>query len=379
MHVAALTASGCGRMRAQEQQQWADDDELAGGAVAAPDAGIRMPAPDRTAPLLAIARRLALALAVVLVNWLLVIGERGSYTDNVDGSVSVTDALYYTTVTLSTTGYGDITPVTTQARLLNALLVTPMRLLFVIVLVGTTIQALTQRSREEFRLSRWRSRVRDHVVVVGYGAKGRNAIRELVNKGHPQDRVVVVDIDRRAVAEASQAGFVTVEGSATRTDVLTEALVDRAATVIVALDRDDTAVLVTLTARQISPRVTVVATVREAENADLLRQSGASSVIVTSETAGRLLGLAADSPDTVDVLEDLLSFGAGLDLVERAVRPDEVGHAPGDLVPAVLAVVRGGRRHAFDEPEVRALRAGDRLVQVQSPSATDEVQAGVQG
>ena len=114
MHVAALTASGCGRMRAQEQQQWADDDELAGGAVAAPDAGIRMPAPDRTAPLLAIARRLALALAVVLVNWLLVIGERGSYTDNVDGSVSVTDALYYTTVTLSTTGYGDITPVTTR-------------------------------------------------------------------------------------------------------------------------------------------------------------------------------------------------------------------------------------------------------------------------
>ena len=172
----------------------------------------------------------------------------------------------------------------------------------------------------------------------------------------------------------------TVEGSATRTDVLAEReFVDRAATVIVALDRDDTAVLVTLTARQISPRVTVVATVREAENADLLRQSGASSVIVTSETAGRLLGLAADSPDTVDVLEDLLSFGAGLDLVERAVRPDEVGHAPGDLVPAVLAVVRGGRRHAFDEPEVRALRAGDRLVQVQSPSATGDVQAGVQG
>ena len=102
-------------------------------------------------------------------------------------------------------------------------------------------------------------------------------------------------------------------------------------------------------------------------------------VNVTSETAGRLLGLAADSPDTVDVLEDLLSFGAGLDLVEREVRPGEVGHAPGDLVPAVLAVVRGGRRHAFDEPEVRALRAGDRVVQVQSPSAAGDVQSGVQG
>jgi voltage-gated potassium channel len=337
-----------------------------------------MPASRRSAPLVAIASRLSLALALVLINWLLVVVERDSYTDNADGHVSVVDALYYTTVTLSTTGYGDITPVTTGARLVNALLVTPMRLLFVVILVGTTIQALTERSREEFRLNRWRSRVRDHVVVVGYGAKGRNAVRELQLKGIPKDRIVVVDTDHRSLAEAGQAGFVTVEGSGTRTEVLTEALVDRAATVIVALNRDDTSILVTLTARQISPRVTVVATAREAENAGLLRQSGASSVIVTSETAGRLLGLAADSPDTVDVLEDLLSFGEGLDLVERRVRPEEVGHAPGDLVPAVLAVVRGGRRHPFDEPEVQRLRADDRVVQVQSGQAVGDVQTGVQ-
>lgn len=337
----------------------------------------RMPAAAAGSPLLAIAKRLALALLVLLVNWGLVVVERSDYTDNLDGHVSVTDALYYTTVTLSTTGYGDITPVTDTSRLLNALLVTPMRLVFVVILVGTTIQALTERSREQFRLARWRSRVRDHVVVVGYGAKGRNAVRELLLKGHPADRVVVVDSDQHALTEAAEAGFVTVRGSATRTDVLTEALVDRAATVIVALDRDDTSVLVTLTARQISPRVTVVATVREAENAGLLKQSGATSVIVTSETTGRLLGLAADSPHIVDVVEDLLSFGAGIDLVERDVRPDETGHTPRDLEPAVLAVVRGGRRYPFDAPEVASLAAGDRVVQVQSPQADGDVQTGV--
>jgi voltage-gated potassium channel len=339
---------------------------------------IRMPTAKATRPLVDIGRRLGLAVALVLINWLLVVVERGSYTDNVDGEVSVVDALYYTTVTLSTTGYGDITPVTTGARLLNALLVTPMRLLFVVILVGTTVQALTERSREEYRLSRWRSRVRNHVVVVGYGAKGRNAVRELLLKGHPADAVVVVDTDRRALAEAGEAGFVTVEGSATRTEILGEAMVDRAATVIIALNRDDTAVLVTLTARQIAPRVTVVATAREAENADLLRQSGASSVIVTSETAGRLLGLAADSPHIVDVVEDMLSFGAGIDLVERDVRREEAGHPPSDLVPAVLSVVRGGHRYAFDDPEVRSLRTGDRVVQVQSPQADGGPQTGVQ-
>src|SRR3954468_18983680 len=126
-----------------------------------------MPVPAPGAPLLAIARRLSLALLLVLVNWALVIVERDSYHDSADGTVSVVDALYYTTVTLSTTGYGDITPVTTGARLVNALVVTPMRLLFVLVLVGTTIQVLTERSRNEFKLGRWRNKVEQHVVVCG--------------------------------------------------------------------------------------------------------------------------------------------------------------------------------------------------------------------
>jgi voltage-gated potassium channel len=337
-----------------------------GGGVAEREVGVRMPAPPPGAPLLGILRRFSLALLVVLVNWGLVIVERDSYRDSADGSVSVVDALYYTTVTLTTTGYGDITPVTTGARLVNALVVTPMRLLFVVILVGTTIQALTQRSREDFRRSRWRSHVKDHVVVCGYGAKGRNAVRALLLKGHPKEQVVVIDIDRRALAEAAESGFVTVAGPATRADVLSEALVQRASTVIVALERDDTSVLVTLAARRLAPHVQVVATVREAENAMLLRQSGATSVIVTSETAGRLLGMAADSPDTVDVVEDLLSFGAGLDLLEREVRDDEVGRSPSQLVPPVLAVIRDGRRHYPEDHDVSGLQAGDRLVLVSS-------------
>ena len=140
-------------------------------------AGVRLPTAAPPRPLIAIGRRIAIAIGIVLINWLIVILERDKYHDDYDGDVSVLDALYYTTVTLTTTGYGDITPVTDGARLLNALVVTPMRLLFVVVLVGTTIQALTERSREDFRLGRWRARVKDHVVVLGYGTKGRNAVR----------------------------------------------------------------------------------------------------------------------------------------------------------------------------------------------------------
>ena len=325
--------------------------------------GVRLPVDAPMHPVLSILRRFLLAVLIVVINWVVVILESGQYRDAVDGEVSWTDALYYTTVTLSTTGYGDITPVTTTARLVNTFFVTPMRLLFVVILVGTTIQALTERSREQYRLGRWRSRVKDHVVVVGYGTKGRNAVRALLLKGHPLDRIVVIDPHPEAVAQATAAGLVAVAGSATSADTLRDALVDRASVVIVALGRDDTAVLVTLAARRFAPNVTVVATVREAESSELLRQSGARSVIVSAETAGRLLGLAADSPDTVEVVEDMLSFGSGLDLVERAVVAQEVGRGSADLLPPVLAVLRNGEKIYYDDPRSRRLEAGDRIVQ----------------
>lgn len=328
--------------------------------------GIRQPTRAPSNPLAAIGRRLAVAVALVLINWGLVVLERHSFRDSADGAVSVVDALYYTTVTLTTTGYGDITPVTTGARLINALVVTPMRLLFVVVLVGTTIQALTERSRREIWLTRWRSRLNGHIVVCGYGTKGRNAARALLLQGRSHEQIVIVDDDQQAVAAATAAGFVAVLGPATQQEVLDQARIDRAEVVMVAVDRDDTAILITLTVRRLAPQANVVATAREAENAALLEQSGASSVIVSSETAGRLLGLATTQRDTVAVIEDLLSFGSGLDLAEREVLATEVGQAPAQLPMPVLAVIRNGHHLAYDDPRAAPLLAGDWLVYAQA-------------
>jgi voltage-gated potassium channel len=330
---------------------------------------LRLPRPPSTGPAVAIARRVGIAIAIVIVNWALVVLERDGYTDAADGKLSIIDALYYTTVTLSTTGYGDITPVTTTARLTNALLVTPMRFLFVLVLVGTTIQVLTERSREQFNVARWRSRVKDHVVVLGYGTKGRSAVRALIQRGVDPERIVVVESDHEAIEAASSAGLATVHGSCTSDAVLKEAEVERSSSVVIAVNRDDTAVLATLTVRQLNRTVNIVAAVREEENADLLTQSGANSVITSSDAAGRLLGLATYSPATVEVVEDMIAYGRGLDLVEREVRPEEVGSGPQTTGAPVLAVVRAGRTLPYDDPQVAELRAGDRLIYVMGPAA----------
>jgi voltage-gated potassium channel len=325
---------------------------------------LRLPRKPSVAPAVAILRRVAIAVTIVLLNWGLVILERDGYRDAADGHLSIIDALYYTTVTLSTTGYGDITPVTTGARLTNALLVTPMRFLFVLVLIGTTIQVLTERSRDQFAVARWRSRVKDHVIVCGYGTKGRSAVRSLVQGGLDRDQIVVIETDHEAIDEAAAAGLATVHGVSTSDAVLKEAEVERSRAVIVAVNRDDTAVLTTLTVRQLAPSITVVAAVRESENADLLMQSGADSVITSSDAAGRLLGMATHSPATVRVVEDLIAHGRGLDLLERDVRPEEVGSAPQSNGVPVLAVIRNGKTLPYDDPEAAPLASGDRLIYV---------------
>jgi voltage-gated potassium channel len=337
-----------------------------------PSYRLRLPRSAHLPPYVAIMRRVAVAVALVLLNWAIVLVERNGYRDAADSSVSAVDALYYTTVTLTTTGYGDITPVTTSARLVNALVVTPMRLLFVLVLVGTTIQVLTQRSRDEFRISRWRSQVRNHVVVCGFGTKGRSAIRALRERGSLPEQIVVIDQDADAVADATSAGYFAVHGSTTSDDVMREAMVHRASSVVVAVNRDDTAALTVLTVRQLAPTVKVVAAIREHENADLLRQSGADSVITSSDAAGRLLGLATHSPRTVLVLEDLMTAGHGLDILEREVAPDEPGRSIEAIPCPVLAVVRGDTLLHFNDPEAAQLRPGDRLIYVAAEAPQDE-------
>ena len=315
-------------------------------------------------PVRAIGMRVAIGLVVLASVVAIVYLDRDGYNDTTDGTVSLLDALYYSTVTLSTTGYGDITPVTESARLINVIIITPLRILFLIVLVGTTLEALTYRSREEWRKDRWERNVENHIVVIGYGVKGRSAVKTLLANGVPRSRVVVVDPIQANVAEANEDGLVGVVGDATRSDVLRRAQVDRAEKIVVSPERDDTAVLVTLTSRSMNPDATIIVSVREEENAGIMRHSGANSVITSSDSVGRLLGMAAVSPTLSGVIEDLLSSGEGLEVAERRVLPREEGQTPWQLQEPVLAVVRDNEVVPYYSPAVGHLVRDDRVIVV---------------
>lgn len=311
-----------------------------------------------------VAKRLMMALMVLAATVLIVWIDRGGYHDAADGSVDLLDAVYYATVTLSTTGYGDITPYSDGARLINVVFVTPLRVLFLIILVGTTLEVLTERTREDFRLKRWRTNLRDHTVVVGFGTKGRSAIQTLCATGLRKDQIVIVDPASKVIEIANAEGFTGVLGDATRSDVLLRAEVQKARQIIIATQRDDTAVLVALTARQLNRGAKIVAAVREEENAPLLRQSGADAVITSASAAGRLLGLSVLSPSAGTVMEDLIQQGSGLDLVERPVIKAEVGKNVRETGDLVVSVLRGHRLLGYDDPAASPLQLTDRLITI---------------
>ncbi len=313
-----------------------------------------------------IARRLFYALAALFAAVLIVYVDRDGYRDVRESPLTFLDCFYYATVSLSTTGYGDITPYTETARLINVLVITPLRVAFLIVLVGTTVETLTTASRQALKIQRWRNSVRNHTVVIGYGTKGRTAVAAMIGDGAAPADIVVVDTDQPSLDRANAAGLVTVRGDANKSDVLRLAGAQHANAIIVATNSDPTAVLVTLTARELAPNAKIIASVREAENQHLLRQSGADSVVVSSETAGRLLGIATSTPSVVEIIEDLLTPDAGFAIAEREVEHKEVGGSPRHLPDIVLGVVRDGKLLRVDDPDADALESTDRLLYVRS-------------
>ena len=327
---------------------------------------LRLPAIERS-PWWELTRRILMATALLVVTVLLVYLDRGGYRDAADPdnhSVDLIDAIYYATVTLSTTGYGDIAPVLPHTRLINAFVVSPLRIAFLVLLISTTLEVLAAHGREMFRVSRWRKRMDQHVVVVGYGTKGRSAVDTLVNNGTSRDSVVVVDPEQVAQEEAHADGLAVVTGDATRREVLRRAGVERARQVIITTARDDTTVLATLTVRQLNPDAYIVAAVREQDNVPLVRQSGADSVITSSDAVGRLLGLASFSPNLGSVMEDLLTYGEGLEVAQRDLLLSEVGKAPQSLPDQVIAVVRDEKVYRYFDPTVSLLARGDELIVV---------------
>jgi voltage-gated potassium channel len=301
---------------------------------------------------------LAMFALVMLVFWL----DRDGLADHHDGHVSALDVVYFSMVTITTVGYGDIVPITSKARLIDAMFVTPIRLFIWLIFLGTAYQLVLQRLVEDIRMRLMQAKLEDHVVICGFGHSGRSAAAEVVRRGRDRRNVLVIDPSRGVIEGAGEAGYVGLLGDATHEHVLKEAMIDSASAVFVCVGRDDTAVLVVLTVRHLCPDVRVVAMVREEENEKLLRQSGADATVLPAKVGGILLADSLDTSNIAGYVLDLITADGRVTLVERDAAPEDVGRTPRDVPGGlVVRVLRGDKALGFWEPDIR-IELGDRLV-----------------
>ena len=291
--------------------------------------------------------------------------DRDGLRDNFDGHVSFADIVYFTTVTVTTVGYGDIVPVTESARLFDTLVLTPIRLFVWLIFLGTAYTLVLKTTWEQMRTKMIKRTLNGHYLVCGFGTGGASATEELIRQGIEANAILIVDVDPARVAAAIELGVNAVEGDATRNDTLHAAAVERAAAVLVSTSRDDTAALVVLSVRQLNPSVPVSASVSAVENEDLLRQAGAISVINPVDLGGHLLARSATNRHAVDYLHDLASAQGRVEICERAPTPQEVGSPLHSIQTGLgLRLIRAGRPIGYWEKAAEAIQSADILVEI---------------
>ncbi|MEP6933592.1 MAG: NAD-binding protein, partial [Nitrospirota bacterium] len=265
---------------------------------------------------------------------------------------------------VSTVGYGDIVPVSTRARLLDALVITPIRLGIWILFLGTAYQLIIRQYLEGYRMAKLQETLSRHIIICGFGHTGMSAAKELMARGVKAEQIVVIDTLEERVRLAGSLGIAAFQADATQEAVLGDAVIERAKAVIIAAGRDDSSALTLLTARHLNPTVRIIVSAKEEEKVKLFKQGGADAIVSPATFGGYIIAAAVDHGHMVQYLDDLLTAGGQVSLLERTVEPVEIGKTPADLKPDVLLrLYRGGAILSLLELEQAGrLQAGDILV-----------------
>ena len=288
--------------------------------------------------------RFLIVIGLILTVSFIVYFEGGLRDNQTGKAPGYWDSLYFAIVTITTVGYGDIVPVNTFSRLVDAFLLTPIRFIVLFTILGAAYQLALRRLQEDYLMTRITRRLDGHILVCGFGNAGQAAVQELLLQGTKAEQIVVLAQEEEQLQSARDLGVIAASGDPTREQVLRDLQIERAAHVLVCPERDDTAVLVTLTVRDLNPETQIIAMCKEAENAKLLNRSGAHTIVHPDVAGGALMAAGTRRAHLVETLQDILSVGGRLKLDERPVRQEEIGRAPNALPGiSVVRVYRDGR------------------------------------
>ncbi|MEC7785129.1 MAG: potassium channel protein [Bacteroidota bacterium] len=216
-----------------------------------------------------------------------------------------TDAVYMTMITISTVGFGEVQPLNDSAKIFTVILI-----LVSVIVLGYAISIITEYilSRSNFELIKQRSvqkkidSLNNHVIVVGFGRNGKQAAQKLTTYGRP---FVVIERDEEIVNKFHSDQMLFVTGNANEDEVLVQAGVKRASTLISALPDDSDNLFVVLSARQINPDLKIISRASEETTYQKLKFAGADNVIMPDKIGGDHMASLVVVPDLVEFLDNL--------------------------------------------------------------------------
>ena len=217
-------------------------------------------------------------------------GTVGSYAlrDQFVELQTFSDAVYYVLVTIATVGYGDITPLTPEAKWFSLSVILLGTGAFTVAIGSLVVPAIESRMAAAFgnMTASELNLLEDHVLVLGYGDMTESLLTELPGEVD----VVVVTPDPDVASRLNDEDVKVLTDDPTDEEVLRDARIDAARGVVVATRDDARDVLAVLAARQANPDVRIVAAANHGKHVEKLRQVGADEVISPMAIGGRLLG-----------------------------------------------------------------------------------------
>ncbi|WP_027722727.1 potassium channel family protein [Maridesulfovibrio zosterae] len=282
------------------------------------------------------------------------------------------NSFYMVVITLSTVGFMEVLPLSNNGRILTSLLILGgvggfayLIGAFSQLLVEGRLQAILGRRRMQKTIGK----LRNHIIVCGYGRIGEIVTKEIIDEGW---EVVVIENNRELVESMEAAGISCVEGDATNDDVLKLAGLGNAKTLITSLSDEAANVYVTLIARQSNAKLNIIARGNNHISISRLEFAGANRVVLPHTIGGLRMAQSVLRPTVtnfIDIamrgkldlqMEELFitadSELVGKDLIESKIRPRF------NLI--IIAIRKGSGEMVFNPGPNEVIEAGDTLLTV---------------
>ncbi len=217
------------------------------------------------------------------------------------------DAIYMTFITITTVGFSEVIPLSDTGKLFTCLLI-----IFSLGVIGFVISSLGKyivdgflsKKIKDYKINKKIMKSKGHVVVCGFGRNGRQAVKELLDN---REKVVVIDRNEEkieAVKEFSDE-LMYVFGDATHDEDLIKAGVHNAKALITAMSNDADNVYVVLTAREMNPKLRIIARSTDVKAEVRLKRAGANNVVMPDRIGGVRMAKLVSSPDIVEFVDKI--------------------------------------------------------------------------